>query len=465
MRRSGAMERDFDQTAAQALAAQQLDAQEAATLFRALDVTGSGTVSLTEARRSLPELGWTVAQDGYIDGLWRVYDVTGSGVLDPKEFARLLKVLRSRAHRENSLMLSSSVVSNPLAAATTAATATADRVMATPQPTPLLAGATMSPRPVLPSRPTAAFYAEPPRPTPPARPPSAQPAHHAAMFAASPPPGQPYQATQQYQPVPAQSYSSPEVTQQQYLPPPTQQWGTPQQPPPPRQQRPPLMVHTPVPTLSAKRRTAKEALRQSLELEAGGPPPFSSMDSRQEEVDAARHRSRSNLVDARQQVERYEQLNAASNEQRERYESGGNGARDLQAETGQGALPRTVSEAIKQQQQVAHLRIGSLVPCTPLLATHSSSPALSLASRPEEPSPPPSLVGSVATDILTGRSLEDSVCDLRDAAGSWSVFCINNDEACIINDQLCIENDEFWKAGGPRDSDGRGLAAGREGDR
>jgi len=68
---------------------------DASALFEALDADRSGAVSLAEARRSIPTLGWEMPSDGYIDGLWRVYDLDGSGLLGPDEFGRLLAVLRN----------------------------------------------------------------------------------------------------------------------------------------------------------------------------------------------------------------------------------------------------------------------------------------------------------------------------------------------------------------------------------
>lgn len=115
LRSASVLERDFDESEEQALARQQRQQEEAAALFALLDVNRSGEIDLTEAKRSLPGLGWQFSEE-YIDGLWRVYDVDGSGALRPDEFARLLSVLRSREEREQSrVQRSVSSTTNPLA--------------------------------------------------------------------------------------------------------------------------------------------------------------------------------------------------------------------------------------------------------------------------------------------------------------------------------------------------------------
>ena len=208
-------------------------------------------------------------------------------------------------------------------------------------------------------------------------------------------------------------------------------WGLPSSPARPevqdrlithRQPHQVLVVHSPTVARAgsselSRSRSAKEALRKSLELpQEPSPPPSPGLELVCSQQDQRQHPGR------------------ASAEQPQQYAA---------PET---AIVRTVSETIKHHY--THLKIGSLLPCTPARAS-SSAPekgTASLAGSDRQPadiavaalaSPPESV-----SDLSTGRSLEESFGELREASRPWpSDIGVRMEEALLLGERAIGERD------------------------
>ena len=200
-------------------------------------------------------------------------------------------------------------------------------------------------------------------------------------------------------------------------------WGLPSSPARPEvQPHQVLVAHSPTVARAgsselSRSRSAKEALRKSLELpQEPSPPPSPGLELVCSQQDQRQHSGR------------------ASAEQPQQHAA---------PET---VIVRTVSETIKHHY--THLKIGSLLPCTPARAS-SSAPehgTASLAGSDRQPadiavaalaSPPQSV-----SDLSTGRSLEESFGELREASRPWpSDIGVRMEEALLLGERAIGERD------------------------
>ena len=198
----------------------------------------------------------------------------------------------------------------------------------------------------------------------------------------------------------------------------------------PRQPRQALVVHSPMATHAvsselSRSRSAKEALRQSLELPEEPSPPPSPPPVGPEQAIAPQ----SEQQEPRQALAIRSQNHAPP----------------------EMMLVRTVSETIKHHY--TNLKIGSLVPCTPARVSSSAAETRTdmLASKEhnaeglESPHPDaaePAASSPPASDLSTGRSLEDSFCELREASRPWPPdIGLRMEEALLLGERAIGERD------------------------